>query len=65
VIGIDSICRKLLKTVGILAVPLDLAKLRLKNHKKMSIFDQNLNPKKKPMYPLTKNEKLGQKINVP
>jgi len=32
VIGIDSICRKLLKTVGLLAVRLDLAKLRLKNH---------------------------------
>jgi len=32
---------------------------------KMSIFDQNLSPKKKPMYPLTKNEKMGQKINVP
>jgi len=32
VIEIDSICRKLLKTVGLLAVRLDLAKLRLKNH---------------------------------
>jgi len=32
VTGIDSICSKLLKTVGILAGRLDLAKLRLKNH---------------------------------
>jgi len=32
VIGIDSIFSKLLKTVGLLAVRLDLAKLRLKNH---------------------------------
>jgi len=30
--GIDSICSKLLKTVSLLAVRLDLAKLRLKNH---------------------------------
>jgi len=43
--GIDSICSKLLKTVGLLAERLDLAKLRLNNHYKMSIFDQNLNPK--------------------
>jgi len=32
VIGIDSICSKLLKTVGFLALRPDLAKLRLKNH---------------------------------
>jgi len=32
VIGIYTICSKLLKTVGLLAVRLDLAKLRLKNH---------------------------------
>jgi len=44
-IGIDSKGSKLPKTVGILAVRLDLAKLRLKNHYKMCIFDQNLNPK--------------------
>jgi len=43
---IDSICSKLLKTVGLLVVPLDLAELRLKNLHKMSIFDQTLNPKK-------------------
>jgi len=43
--GIDSICDKLLKTVGLLVVRLDLAKLRLKNLYKMCIFDQNLNPK--------------------
>jgi len=43
--GIDSICSKLLKTFGLLAVRLNLTKLRLKNHKKMSIFDQNLNSK--------------------
>jgi len=30
--GIDNICRKLLKTVFLLAVRLDLAKLRMKNH---------------------------------
>jgi len=35
VMGIDSICSKLLKTVGLLAVRLDLAKLQLKNHNKM------------------------------
>jgi len=46
VIWIDSICGKLLKTVGILAGRLDLAKPLLKNHYKMSIFDPNLNPKK-------------------
>jgi len=45
VMGIDSIFSKLLRTVGLLAVRLDLAKLRLKNHKKKSIFDQNLNYK--------------------
>jgi len=38
--GIDSICSKLLKTVN-------LTKLRVKNHKKKSIFDQNLNSKNK------------------
>jgi len=32
VMGIDSNCSKLLKTVGLLLVCLDLAKLRLKNH---------------------------------
>jgi len=32
--GIDSICSKLLKTVGLLAVRLDLTKLRLKNLEK-------------------------------
>jgi len=32
VIGIDSICSKLLKTVGLFVVRLDLANLRLKNH---------------------------------
>jgi len=32
VMGIISIGRKLLKTVGLLAVRLGLAKLRLKNH---------------------------------
>jgi len=30
--GIDSICSQLLKAVGLLAVRLDLAELRLKNH---------------------------------
>jgi len=50
--GIDSICSKLLKTVGLLAVRLDLIKLRLKNHEKMSIFDQNLSPKKNRCTPL-------------
>jgi len=30
--GIDSICSKLLKTVGLLSVRLDLTELRLKNH---------------------------------
>jgi len=32
---IDSNWSKLLKTVGLLAVRFDLAKLRLKNHKKV------------------------------
>jgi len=32
VMGIDSICSKLLKAVGLLAVRLDWAKLRLKKH---------------------------------
>jgi len=36
--GIDSICSKLLKTVGPLAVRLDLAKLRLKNRKENKHF---------------------------
>jgi len=45
VMGIISIGRKLLKTVGLLAVRLGLAELRLKNHQKMYNFDQNLNPK--------------------
>jgi len=45
VMGIDSIFSKLFRTVGILAVRLDLAKLRLKNHEKINIFDQNMNPK--------------------
>jgi len=44
--GIDSICGKLLKTVSLLVVRLDLAKLRPKKHYKISIFDQNLNLKK-------------------
>jgi len=34
VTGIDSICGKLLRTVGLLTLRLDLAKLRLKNHYK-------------------------------
>jgi len=51
--GIVSISSKLFKTVGLLAVRLVLAKLRLKNRKEKShfrlksesrIFDQNLNP---------------------
>jgi len=50
---IVSILSKLLKTVGLLAVCLDLAELRWKNRKKNShlwqkskfcIFDKNLNP---------------------
>jgi len=50
---IVSILSKLLKTVGLLAVRLELAELRWKNRKKMShfwqkskfrIFDKNLNP---------------------
>jgi len=53
IVGIDSICSKPLKTVGLFAVRLDLAKLRLKNGVEKSyfclkcesrIFDQNLNP---------------------
>jgi len=39
VIGIDSICSKLLKTVVLLAVRLYLAKLQLKNRKIWTIFD--------------------------
>jgi len=50
--GIDSICSKLLKTVILLAVRLDLDKLRLKNHEKMNIFDQNMNPKQNRCTPL-------------
>jgi len=38
VMGIDSICSKLLKTVGLLAVRLDLAELRSKNHQKKRFF---------------------------
>jgi len=42
--GIDSICNKLFRTVGLLAVRLDLAKLRLKTPQKKTgsknrIFD--------------------------
>jgi len=48
VIEIDSIWSKLLKAVGLLDVRLDLNKLRLKNHEKMSILDQNLNLKNNP-----------------
>jgi len=54
VVGINSICSQLLKTVGLLDVRLDLAQLRLKKHQKMSIFDQNLNSKNN-QYPLIKN----------
>jgi len=66
--------KQALKTVGLIAVPLHLAKLRLKNHEKICIFDQNLNPKNnifdqnlnpKNIYPLIKNAKMGHKINVP
>jgi len=42
-IGIVSIFSKLFKTVGLLAVRLDLAKLRVKNRKRISIFEKNLN----------------------
>jgi len=38
VMGIDSICSKLSKTVGLLAVRLDLDKLRLKNRKENKHF---------------------------
>jgi len=38
VIGIVSIGSQLLKTVGLLAVRLDLAKLQLKNRKKKEYF---------------------------
>jgi len=53
VIGIVSIDSKLLKTVGLLTIRLDFAKLRLKNWKEKShfwiksetrIFYKNLNP---------------------
>jgi len=54
VMEIDSICCKLLKTVGLLAVRLDLAKLRLENHEKIRIFDQNLNSKNNRSTPLQK-----------
>jgi len=57
VVRIDSNWSKLLKTVGLLAVRHDLAKLRLKNHYKMSIFDQNLNPKINRATPLQKMKK--------
>jgi len=52
-VGVDSICSKLLKTASLLAVRFDLAKLRLKNRVEKSyfwlkcdsrIFYQNLNP---------------------
>jgi len=36
--GVESICSKLLKTFGLLAVRLDLTKLRLKNHEELSIL---------------------------
>jgi len=36
--GIVSISSKLLKTVGLLFVRLDLAKLRLRNHNKKTVF---------------------------
>jgi len=62
VVGIDNICSKLLKTVGLLAVRLNLTKLRLKNHEKWYFLTKNLIPKKNP---LIKNAKMGQKINVP
>jgi len=40
---IVSILSKLLKTVGLLAVRLDLAEIRWKIEKKFRIFDKNLN----------------------
>jgi len=40
---IVSIFSKLFKTVGLLAVRLDLTKLRWKTRKKFRIFDKNLN----------------------
>jgi len=42
---IDSICSKLLKSVGLFAVRFDLTKLRLKNHEKMNFLSQNRSPK--------------------
>jgi len=41
--GIVSILSNPLKTVGLLAVRLDLAELRWKNRKRGRIFDKNLN----------------------
>jgi len=38
VMGIESIGGKLLKTVCLLVVRLDLAKLRVKNHNKKKVF---------------------------
>jgi len=40
---IVSIGSELLKTVGLLAVRLDLAKLQIKNRKKDYFFDKNMN----------------------
>jgi len=53
--GIDSNWSKLLKT---------LAKLRLKNHQKMTIFDQS-ESQKNHATPLQKIKKICQKINFP
>jgi len=39
--GIDSICSALLRTVGLFAVRFDLAKLRLKYHKNKFSFSIN------------------------
>jgi len=63
--GNDSICSKLLKTVGLLAVRLDLAKLRMINHQKMSIFDQNRNHTKKTEHLWSSNTNANVKGAIP
>jgi len=64
-IGIDSNWSKLLKTIGLLAVRLDLAKLRMKNHKKKSIFDQNRNHTKKTEHLWSSNTNANVKGAIP
>jgi len=65
VVQIVSRGSKLSKTVGLLAVRLDLAELQLKNRKKRGFLTKILNLKSKTTRKkIIKNEKFGQKFDL-